>query len=488
MEADPIIIRITAIDEATATISKITNSLNQIQTPSGLTNVIGNVQHKVVNTITSMNKMVDPVKDFQKQLGMMDVTPVERLDQTLKMAGLTESQFTNFLQNNNMELIKGVGVYDQLTGAVISQGQAVKLATIQSRRFKMEWLSIMFAGMALERVFSGIVKAQMSLYGITQLTADMWTVVMAPAMTLVSEGLYDIIDKIMQLPESTQMTIGLTVLGLETLGKVLGGIGQIYLAGMGLKTLFPKIATAIGAAGGGIMGVFKTIGTALAGISTTFLLVAGIVAVVLAGIYLAWKENFMGMKNILTNLWEGVKTIFNGIAKVIGGVLEVIVGLFTGDFEKVKEGLVKTFKGLANILIGIVNTVTNAVWAIVVGVIRIVVGVIQTIANAIIWVGNAMSKLTGSIAQTKSVDWVSQLSNWTTPNTTIPSFKTGGVMPYTGMAYLHEGETIIPKDKSGQNITLNVTNNISVSDKAEMEKLLKNNNIKLVEEVKRQIR
>lgn len=32
----------------------------------------------------------------------------------------------------------------------------------------------------------------------------------------------------------------------------------------------------------------------------------------------------------------------------------------------------------------------------------------------------------------------------------IPSFQTGGIMPHTGFAYLHEGEQIVPKDEVGQ--------------------------------------
>jgi hypothetical protein len=44
----------------------------------------------------------------------------------------------------------------------------------------------------------------------------------------------------------------------------------------------------------------------------------------------------------------------------------------------------------------------------------------------------------------------------------FPSFQTGGIMPYTGMAMLHAGETIIPAGESLNNqVTINITASVS---------------------------
>jgi hypothetical protein len=64
--------------------------------------------------------------------------------------------------------------------------------------------------------------------------------------------------------------------------------------------------------------------------------------------------------------------------------------------------------------------------------------------------------------------------------------QSGGDILRSGLAYVHKGETVIPTNKKSE-VTLNVTYNIQVHDKYEMEKLLRDNNLKLVEEVKRQI-
>jgi len=63
-------------------------------------------------------------------------------------------------------------------------------------------------------------------------------------------------------------------------------------------------------------------------------------------------------------------------------------------------------------------------------------------------------------------------------------FKTGGIMPHTGLAYLHAGETVIPANRSG-GVILNVTYNVTVSDKREFEEMLDRNNRQLLNETRR---
>jgi hypothetical protein len=69
-------------------------------------------------------------------------------------------------------------------------------------------------------------------------------------------------------------------------------------------------------------------------------------------------------------------------------------------------------------------------------------------------------------------------------------FQTGGYVARTGPYILHAGEYVVPKkdvgDKRGD-IILNVSYDIQVSDREEMERLLRYNNQQLVEEVKRQV-
>jgi hypothetical protein len=438
METEPIIIRIQAIDEATEKIQAVANSLRNIQIKmpdltGGTFKQVNVIKNDINSLLTPMQVLTKITSGFQRELDNLPVEPIENLTKTLNIAGMSEDQFTNFLSRNNMEVIKGVGVFDRLTGAVMTQGQAVKLAAINSRRFKMEWLSIMFAGMALERVFGGIVQAQMDLYGITETTADMWTIVMAPAMDLITDKLYGIIEGIMNLPPDTQMVIGLTVLGGDILAKVLSGLGQMALAVMGLKMLFPGLGATIAAQGGGIIGVFKAIGIAVAGIGAPFFIVVAAIIAVIAGMYLAWKTNFLGMQTTVKNFIDGIKQWFSGIISWFSGILMVLVGIFTGDFEKVKEGFKKIFQGMFDWLVGGFKAAFNMIVGIITGALKIVYNIIKVLIDGLIWVINAVGKVSG-----KKTDII---------NFKMPSFKEGGIMPYTGVAYLHAGEKVIPRNE-----------------------------------------
>jgi hypothetical protein len=445
VETEPIIIRIQAIDEATEKIRAVASSLNnlQIKMPDltgGTFKQINVIKSNFTNALSPLKNLEKETSNFQKQLNFMPLEPIENLTKSLSIAGMSENQFTNFLKLNNMEVIKGVGVFDRLTGAVMTQGQAVKLAAINSRRFKMEWLSIMFAGMALERVFGGIVQAQMDLYGITETTADMWTIVMAPAMDLITDKLYGILEGIMNLPPDTQMVIGLTVLGGDILGKVLSGLGQIALAVMGLKMLFPGLAAKVALAGGGITGVFKAIGLAIVGIGAPFFIVVAAIIAVIAGMYLAWKTNFLGMQTTVKNFIDGVKQWFGGIISWFSGILMVLVGIFTGDFEKVKEGFKKIFQGMFDWLVGGFKATFNMIVGIITGALKLVYNVIKALIDGVIWLVNTIGKVSGK--KTNIIDFK------------MPSFKEGGIMPYTGVAYLHAGEKVIPRNEvESSNVT-----------------------------------
>lgn len=277
VETDPILIRIQCIDEATPVITKFTNQLMQLQKfkmpefkmpelkfpemdikAGDIIKNINVIKAPIEQATLSAREMTDVItRDFQKGLDQMNVEPIERLDKTLVEAGISSKQFANFLAKNNLEVIKGIGVYDRLSGAILTQGQAVKLAAIQHRRFKFEWLSIMFAGMALNRTFGSLINAQMQLWGVSEGIASMWTLVMAPAMEEITPLIWDIIDAIMNLPEKTQLAIGYTIIGLDILAKGMTFTGQLMLLLGGLKYLgitFSTFEEAISYAMRGIAG------------------------------------------------------------------------------------------------------------------------------------------------------------------------------------------------------------------------------------------
>lgn len=91
---------------------------------------------------------------------------------------------------------------------------------------------------------------------------------------------------------------------------------------------------------------------------------------------------------------EGVTRIFYGLFQSVDGIMTLIVGIFTGDTEKMKEGLKLTIEGMLNMILGfgqvIIGFIQGLIYEVGSGVVSIVTfigdiwaGLISTILYAI---------------------------------------------------------------------------------------------------------
>ncbi len=56
----------------------------------------------------------------------------------------------------------------------------------------------------------------------------------------------------------------------------------------------------------------------------------------------------------------GLGNIFFGFLDILGGVWDVIVGIFTGDLDRIVQGIVKIFTGIFDIFLGVLKTIVGA--------------------------------------------------------------------------------------------------------------------------------
>lgn len=96
-----------------------------------------------------------------------------------------------------------------------------------------------------------------------------------------------------------------------------------------------------------------------------------------------WKNAFgvvgsiiKGFLNIVKEVWNGVKNVFEGIIKFINGV-------FSGDWKQAWEGIKQIFSGIWDALVGVVKAPINGIIGAVNGLIRGVVGGINMVINAL---------------------------------------------------------------------------------------------------------
>ena len=137
-----------------------------------------------------------------------------------------------------------------------------------------------------------------------------------------------------------------------------------------------------------------------------------------------WNTIFNVVSTVLTTIWNTIKTVFNFIWGIISGVINSIVSAFNkvanvvkSVFTKVKNAISTLFKGVVNIIKAPIN-----------GLIGLINGVIK-----------GLNKI-------KLPDWVPGIGGKGINIPLIPKLATGtNYVASEGLAYLHEGEAVIPK-------------------------------------------
>ena len=180
------------------------------------------------------------------------INKVEGADELVK-----ESNLLSTVKKDNGDLTK---VYEEQTGvqrtrvtvteksnaAGEKQVKVQKETLAQGPRFKMHFLGIMFGGMALNRAMSNLTATSKEWVGTGEIMATTMGVVMLPAtLALLDNAILPLSEALLALPPEIQTVIGVTIIGLEGLGKVLETGGQIALGVGAFSIAFPGLATRI---------------------------------------------------------------------------------------------------------------------------------------------------------------------------------------------------------------------------------------------------
>ena len=135
----------------------------------------------------------------------------------------------------------------------------IRAGAVGMRGFRMEMLGVMFFGMAMMRTFKGLMKTSLDWMGITELMSVTLGVLFLPMAELLLDILLPIMERIMDLKDSTKLLIGGLVLGgfalgtfLFIMGTLFLGVGSLILAFGSFITFLPIIAILGGLAAIGI--------------------------------------------------------------------------------------------------------------------------------------------------------------------------------------------------------------------------------------------
>jgi len=255
--------------------------------------------------------------------------PVRKVTQSIENLNGAQHKITTTTQNFNKK-----------TGELTSTMQRQQAA---GKRFQMQWLSLLFFGMAMQRMFGGLIKTSLEWVGITELMSTTLGVLFLPVAAQLLEFLLPIMDWFMNLPEPMKKALGWFVVGGFILGTFLSTLGQVALGLAGIKWLTASSGLmGLGNAASGAAGKVGGLTAALKGL-------AAIVAVAIAVTLL-----FSGMKEadaskaltkiFIGGLAAGIAALLFGataVAAIAIGALAVVIALEVRFhwFEKAKEGI-----------------------------------------------------------------------------------------------------------------------------------------------------
>jgi len=399
-----------------------------------------------------VNQQIKVVIDFQTNLNKMSraIASLDKLKAAQLMSNKEYKSGMDLLQKSDPQwfaLSKKMKSYEDRQKAI---NKAQQEARTNARRLTGAYLSLMFTGMALVRVFGGMVKSVLEVLGVADMLNATILVVLLPALQPLSDILFGIMDWFMNLPEPVQKVIGGFVLLATIVGYLFTIIGMFgtFFAG-GWKIIGGAINWLWGLLTGFVSWVATALGVSFGAAFAIVLAVIAAIIVLVIGAIEAWKNNFLGFKDAVIGVWNAIKSIIQGFVTFFQGIWYVISGIFTGNFARIGEGFAMMGDGIKGVFRGIANFIINIFNALV----GLVISALAQIVRAAEWVWNA-------IPGTKKVTWYEDIMKLGGGKGLIPTFAEGGVMPYTGLAMLHAGETITPP---GQSINSSPTINIQAS-------------------------
>jgi len=382
----------------------------------------------------AVNKEITKRKQQQKSIS--DVSARQNtFDKIQKKYGLTQAHASKAMSTAGLRMQKN-GTITNLAGKrVKNYGKQLRQGAVESKRFNMNALGVMFAGMALNRTFASLNATSREWVGMNELMSTMMGVVTLPAtMDLLTFGVLPLFDALTNLPEPAQYAIGTVTTALEGLGGVMMVGGQLML------------------------GVGSTIG-------------------------------------VLEKLGGGAGLIAGAVAalKILGGIGLVTVGITLGIGSILAEGGTSVIYAIGSALaiaLGAVLLGASLTTGIIIGGIALtLIGVVKMIIKDIKYEKDLQERMEAGLYSTATpFEQVSRGFSPTGGQGTMVNFVAPGfdsnIPSMSDMANVPSG---FENNNTGTTppIVISPTYNVKVADKYEFERMLEDNNGKITADVRR---
>ena len=251
-----------------------------------------------------------------------------------------------------------------------------------------------------------------------------------------------------------------TGIGLAALGVLAGVLAVVSLVILAMA----ELVRALGESGDGIKLILEGIATVIASIGEQ-----------LTNIFRTVGEVIIGIVNSIAN---GIKTVLEPILTFIDGVLDKITTLATVVAHEIGETIRTVIETTGDVIVGIIDSLVSAIPKLLTSILTFVYqigpaienssdAIMRTITKLINFVISGIEYLINTLVigtinsaiSTVTLGAFPQVFSTINIPRFVPQYKQGtNYVPNNGLAYLHEGEAVVPKK---YNQPYEPTNNIS---------------------------
>ena len=192
--------------------------------------------------------------------------------------------------------------------------------------------------------------------------------ILMPAIRAIVSKIQALVDKLNQMDPATKETIVKIALVAAALGPLLVAVGKTMVTVGKLMQFISNLPTIIA----GAKAAFSSFGAAIGGISAPVVAVIAVVAALVAAFVHLWRTN-EDFRNKITAIWNQIKSIFEGfcqgivdrvnalgfdfknIGEVIKAVWDGLCKFLAPVFEGVFQQIANIFKAVTDILLNVLD-------------------------------------------------------------------------------------------------------------------------------------